>query len=625
MLVDITERKRAEEALARRSEEQSALYRFTDRLFRAGAPSDVYDAARCNPRALGCERASILLFDASDTMKFVAWRGLSEGYRRAVEGHSPWTRDAKDPQPICLADLETADLPQSLAATVRAEGIGALAFIPLLADGRLIGKFMTYYEAPHAFGDAEVDLAVTIARQLGFSLERMRADEARRRAEEDLSDFFENASVGLHWASPDGIILKANRRELEMLGYRAEEYIGRHVSDFHVDKSVAADILQRLSAGEVLHNYFSQLRCKDGSVREVSIASSVLWDGNRFLHTRCFTRDITDLKRADHAANLLASIVATSEDAIVSKDLDGIVTSWNGGAQRVFGYTAEEMIGRSIMTLIPDGRHNEEPEILGRIRRGDSVEHYETVRRRKDGTFIDVALTVSPVKDASGKIVGASKIARDVTEQKRAQERQELLTREIDHRTKNLFAVVHAVVARSFMGKRTVKDAEEAVLSRLRSLAQTHVMLIDKEWHGADLAEVLRSELSPLCRPRARRRAEAGAVRQGRAELRAGRARAGHQRGQVWRPLHRGGPRRYRLVGGQLERLGLLQVPLAGAGRTAGLAPCAEGLRQRRARAGDGRILQISAESRFRALRRHLRDQRLPRRHRRRRPPAPAT
>jgi PAS domain S-box-containing protein len=163
----------------------------------------------------------------------------------------------------------------------------------------------------------------------------------------------------------------------------------------------------------------------------------------------------------------------------------------------VFGYTAEEMIGRSIMTLIPTGRHDEEPEILGRIRRGDRIEHYETVRRRKDGTLIDVALTVSPIKDASGKIVGASKIARDVTEQKQAQERHELLTREIHHRTKNLFAVVHAVVARSFMGKLTVRDAEEAVLSRLRSLAQTHVMLIDKEWQGADLAEVVRSEVSP--------------------------------------------------------------------------------------------------------------------------------
>jgi PAS domain S-box-containing protein len=282
-----------------------------------------------------------------------------------------------------------------------------------------------------------------------------------------------------------------------MLGYGEDEYIGRHISEFHVDPDAAADILTRLSDGEVLHNYQAQLRCKDGSVREVSIASSVLWDNDRFVHTRCFTRDITELKRASQASHLLASIIETSDDAIVSKDLDGVVTSWNRGAQRVFGYAAEEMIGKPILTLIPEGRHNEEQEILERIRSGKRVDHYETVRRRKDGSLIDVSLAVSPLKDASGNIVGASKIARDITERKQSQVRHELLTREIHHRTQNLFAVVHAVVARSFAGKLTVKDAEEAVLSRLRSLAQTHVMLIDKQWQGADLAEVVRTEMSP--------------------------------------------------------------------------------------------------------------------------------
>jgi len=498
MLVDITDRKRDEEALARHRDEQSALYRFTDSLFRAGSPRDVYVAAMdAIERALYCERASILLFDASGVMRFVAWRGLSDDYRRAVEGHSPWAREEKDPQPIAIEDVSSADIPESLKATVKAEGIGALAFIPLLANGELIGKFMTYYDEPHAFGETEVDLAVTIARQLAFSLERRRAEDARRRAEEELSDFFENASVALHRAGPDGTILRANRRELEMLGYGEDEYIGRHISKFHVNPEAAADILARLSNGEVLHNYQAQLRCKDGSVREVSIASSVLWDNDRFVHTRCFTRDITELKRANQASHLLASIIETSEDAIVSKDLDGVVTSWNRGAQRVFGYAAEEMIGKPILTLIPEGRDSEESEILERIRSGKRVDHYETVRRRKDGSLIDVSLAVSPLKDASGNIVGASKIARDITERKQSQVRHELLTREIHHRTQNLFAVVHAVVARSFAGKLTVKDAEEAVLSRLRSLAQTHVMLIDKQWQGADLAEVVRTEMSP--------------------------------------------------------------------------------------------------------------------------------
>lgn len=120
------------------------------------------------------------------------------------------------------------------------------------------------------------------------------------------------------------------------------------------------------------------------------------------------------------------------------------------------------------------------------------------MRQRKDGSLVDISLTVSPVKDAAGKVIGASKIARDIGERKQAQARQELLAREVEHRTKNLFAVVLAVAARSFAGKHTVQDAEAAVMSRLRSLGQTHVMLIEKEWHGADLAEIVRSEMSPF-------------------------------------------------------------------------------------------------------------------------------
>ena len=198
------------------------------------------------------------------------------------------------------------------------------------------------------------------------------------------------------------------------------------------------------------------------------------------------------------AARLLASIVQSSDDAIVSKDLNGIVTSWNKGAERIFGYTAKEMIGAPILTIIPPERHDEEPEILRRIRQGERIEHYETVRRRKDGSLIDVAITVSPVKDRTGNVIGASKIARDISEAKQAQARQELLIEEIHHRTRNLFAVVHSVVARSFAGKRTVEEAETAVLGRLHSLAQTHAMLNNQQTQVADLTDVIRNELSPF-------------------------------------------------------------------------------------------------------------------------------
>ena len=167
-------------------------------------------------------------------------------------------------------------------------------------------------------------------------------------------------------------------------------------------------------------------------------------------------------------------------------------------AERLFGYRAEEVIGKSVTILIPPESHDEEPAILDRIRRGERIDHYETVRRRKDGSLVDISLTVSPIRNASGRIVGASKIARDITERKEAEARQELLTRELHHRTKNLFAVVQAVVSRSFAGKRTVEEAQEAVLDRLHSLGQAHILLIDREWQGTDILELATSEMRPF-------------------------------------------------------------------------------------------------------------------------------
>ena len=152
--------------------------------------------------------------------------------------------------------------------------------------------------------------------------------------------------------------------------------------------------------------------------------------------------DITERKHVEEAGQRLSAIVESSDDAILSKNLDGIIMSWNRGAERLFGYSADEMIGKSVTILIPAERQDEEPHILGRIRRGERIEHYETVRLRKDGSLVDISLSVSPVKDAAGKVIGASKVARDITERKHAQARQEMLTRELHHRTKNLFAVV---------------------------------------------------------------------------------------------------------------------------------------------------------------------------------------
>nr|WP_081991414.1 PAS domain S-box protein [Inquilinus limosus] len=176
----------------------------------------------------------------------------------------------------------------------------------------------------------------------------------------------------------------------------------------------------------------------------------------------------------DEAAQRLAAIVESSEDAIVAKDLNGVVTNWNQGAERLFGYTAEEAVGQPITIVIPKDRLDEEPRMLARIRRGERVEPFETIRRRKDGSLVEISLTISPIRNRQGEIVGASKIARDITERKRAQERQTLLLREMSHRVKNLFALAGAVITLSTRTAQSPDELAEQVQSRLATLARAH-------------------------------------------------------------------------------------------------------------------------------------------------------
>jgi two-component system CheB/CheR fusion protein len=251
--------------------------------------------------------------------------------------------------------------------------------------------------------------------------DRRRAEKLTEQSERMLSDFFENAVIGLHLVGPDGRILRANRAELKLLGYSVEEFVGHSVAEFHVDQPAIEEILRRLASRDAPDEFEARLRCKDGTIKDVLVSSNVYWEDGKFVHTRFFTRDITEQKRAELARAHLAALVESSDDAIVSKTLKGIVQTWNKGAERMFGYNAEEMIGQPVMKLVPTDRAQEEYDILERLRRGEHIEHYETVRQRKNGTKLDVSLTVSPIRDARGKIIGASKIARDVTDRKQAE------------------------------------------------------------------------------------------------------------------------------------------------------------------------------------------------------------
>lgn len=206
--------------------------------------------------------------------------------------------------------------------------------------------------------------------------------------------------------------------------------------------------------------------------------------------------DITERKGVEEIGQRLASIVESSHDAIISKDLNGIIKTWNKGAERLFGYVASEIIGKPVLVLIPQHLQHQEQDILGRIRRGERIDHYETIRRRKDGGLVEISLTVSPVKDANGGIVGASKIARDISEQKRAEERIGLLAREVDHRAKNVLALVQATV--HLTQASTVEDFKEAIDGRLQAIANAHTFFTASHSTGADLHALLSTEFALL-------------------------------------------------------------------------------------------------------------------------------
>ena len=257
--------------------------------------------------------------------------------------------------------------------------------------------------------------------------ERRKAEEAQFR----LGAIVESSDDAIVSKKLDGVITSWNAAATRIFGFTAEEAIGRSITiiippDLQGEE---ATILSRLRRGERIEHYETVRVTKAGRKLNVSLTISPLRDSKgHIIGASKVARDITDRKQGEQSRNLLAAIVDSSDDAIVSKSLDGIITSWNTSAERIFGYTAEEAVGQHITLIIPPERHAEESDILDRLRRGERIEHFHTIRRRKDGTLLDVSLTISPVRDSSGRIIGASKVARDVTEQKRIE--RELLESE---------------------------------------------------------------------------------------------------------------------------------------------------------------------------------------------------
>lgn len=187
----------------------------------------------------------------------------------------------------------------------------------------------------------------------------------------------------------------------------------------------------------------------------------------------------------------LVALVHGSDDAIVSKNLNGVIQSWNGGANRLFGYSGDEAIGKPIAILIPEDRLEEEAAILTQIQHGKRVDHLETKRRRKDGSLIDVSLTISAIRNNDGVVVGASKIARDITERLIVQERQQLLVREMSHRVKNMLALASAIVSISARSSGIGTDVIADILKRLSLLARAHDLTMADQPHELERGQTL--------------------------------------------------------------------------------------------------------------------------------------
>ncbi len=246
-----------------------------------------------------------------------------------------------------------------------------------------------------------------------------------------LFSFLENASLPVHCIDVDGFIVWVNQAELTLLGYNEREYVGYPFGSFYVDADISTDILIKLKNNEKLHNYPAKLKSKDGSIKYVVLNSNVINNDGETMYI-CSSTDISDItyleqgnaKLLQEKSARLAAIVESTEDAIISKTLDGIITTWNNAAERMFGFKSNEMIDRPIVTFIPEDRLDEEKLILNRLKNGDRVEHFETKRLTKSGQLIDVSLTISPVRNFKGNIIGFSKIARDITEQKQHEQRK---------------------------------------------------------------------------------------------------------------------------------------------------------------------------------------------------------
>ncbi len=439
-------RREAERRLAAELAATQALQEISTRMIYEGDIGSLYEQVLDAAMAvMQSDMASMQVVDeGEDALRMLAFRGFGPEFGRVFELNR---RDRKTTcnaarrvgHRVIVADVGTCDFivgTPSLEA-YRKAGIRAVQSTPLISrSGRLLGMISTYWRRPHQPSERDLRLLDVLARQAADLLERKQADELLRESEQRFRTLADDAPVLIWLNSPTGCEF-ANRKYLEFLGVGEAEVLGDKWAEFvhPQDREAYVNAYREAVSGRVRFEAEFRFRRRDGEYRWMHSVGMPRFEGGEFKGYVGSAFDIHDRKLAEAVIAQMAAIVESSDDSIIGTDSNAIITSWNEGAEKLLGYTAAEIIGKPVTILIPSEREDEESYILELIRRGESVDHYETVRRGKDGGEIDISLTVSPIRDKSGKVIGASKIARDISERKRIEiEREELLRRESEAR-----------------------------------------------------------------------------------------------------------------------------------------------------------------------------------------------
>jgi len=320
---------------------------------------------------------------------------------------------------LILSQHESAEMArQAFHAGARGYVVKSSISKHLLAALEKVRRHEPFFDPETRAANANIDAQEALQRSAAL-------EQALRESEERFRSTFERSAVGVAHVAPDGQWLWLNQKFCEILGYRQDELINMRFQDVTHPDDLDADLGQVANVGAGLADQYSMEKRyirKGGSAVWVALAVSAVRNIDRTVeYFIAVAQDIDERKLSEQARYVLAAIVDSSDDAIISKNLDGVITSWNAAAQRIFGFTAEEAIGQPVTIIIPPDRRHEEKQILTRLRAGERIDHFETVRMTKTGERLYVSLTTSPVRDSQGRVIGASKVARDISDRKLAE------------------------------------------------------------------------------------------------------------------------------------------------------------------------------------------------------------